>query len=106
MFFEGYIGAPPTLTVFSDISAETETAVLAVKAKAAAAATKVRRFYVKRLDMKRLDMMGSILAAEPAVATIRPEHAPPGRKRSRFNASSHGDTAASRAGFSPAVTAA
>ncbi len=49
MFFDGYIGAPPTVTVFSDISAATGTAAVALKARTAAAASKV-----KRLDMRGL----------------------------------------------------
>src|SRR5271156_6792391 len=47
MFFDGYIGAPPTVTVFSDICAKTGAgAATAVKARRAAPASKV-----KRLDM-------------------------------------------------------
>src|SRR5579871_3252702 len=45
IFFDGYIGAPPTSTVFSDmLSAETGTTVPAASASAAAAATRVRRW--------------------------------------------------------------
>src|SRR6516225_1121475 len=62
MFFDGYIGAPPTLTVFSDFdSAENGAAAPATSARAAAAAIKV----------KRLDMGSSIFAVESAVEVCR-----------------------------------
>src|SRR6516225_6802204 len=62
MFFDGYIGAPPTLTVFSDFdSAESGAAAPATSARAAAAAIKV----------KRLDMGSSIFAVESAVEVCR-----------------------------------
>ena len=50
MFFDGYIGAPPTVTVFSDIWAKSGVDAVAAKANAAAAASRA----------KRLDMMVSI----------------------------------------------
>src|SRR5215469_12724752 len=49
MFFDGYIGAPPTITVFSSEEADEMRAVLAVRASATAAAAAKRR----------LDMFGS-----------------------------------------------
>src|SRR5262249_1694213 len=51
MFFDGYIGAPPTLTVFSDMVSAASGAVPAAKASAAAAAIKVKRWDVERFDM-------------------------------------------------------
>ena len=46
MFLDGYIGAPPTVTVFSDICAATGMDAIAPKASTAAVAHKA-----KRLDM-------------------------------------------------------
>src|SRR5208282_5926217 len=73
MFFDGYIGAPPTLTVFSDIvSAQTGAAAPAAIARTVAAA----------ITAKRLDMMGSIFAIE--VVSLRAGGEPPAtRERSR-----------------------
>src|SRR5262249_21668339 len=52
MFFDGYIGAPPTLTVFSFIgSAKSGAGATAANARKAALANKA----------KRLDMMDSML---------------------------------------------
>src|SRR5262249_30458495 len=51
MFFDGYIGAPPTVTVFSDIWASSGAgAAIAAKAKMAALAKRA-----KRLDMEVSD---------------------------------------------------
>src|SRR5215813_2029764 len=96
MFFDGYIGAPPTLTVFSDmVSAASGAAVPTANARAAAAAIKV-----VRLDARRLNMGSSVFAVKPVGA--QPAIAPAMTRRS---ASSVRDTGLRDASFIARLTA-
>ena len=87
MFFDGYIGAPPTLTVFSDIvSAANAAGATAAKARKAALANKA----------KRLDMMASMLqngvrrrTAEGTIACVSVVAARYGGPVLRFHSRSH-----------------
>src|SRR6185369_13865736 len=87
MFFDGYIGAPPTLTVFSFIgSANSGAGATAANARTAALASKARR----------LDMMDSMLqngvrrrtAAERSPASASSQR-DTGRSIGRFHCRSH-----------------
>ena len=94
MFFEGYIGAPPTLTVFSAMARETGTTALDGEGESRRGGNKT-----KRLD-ETLDMLGSILAVVTVGAAV------PAVRRDEHVASSHPDTARSPARVSARVVTA